>query len=60
MPDPMEVPHIESLCAPKRREKFLGISPAVDLDVPRLTSSNEIRPAEDWTSTNSRNTRPNF
>ncbi len=31
--DPREVPHIESLCAPKRREKFLGMSPVVELEV---------------------------
>ena len=31
--DPREVPHIESLCAPKRREKFLGISLVEELEV---------------------------
>ena len=32
--DPKEFPHIESLCAPKRREKFLGIFPVEELEVP--------------------------
>ena len=31
--DPMEEPQIESMWAPKRREKFLGISPNVELAV---------------------------
>ena len=31
--NPREVPQIESLCAPKRREKFLEISPVEKLEV---------------------------